>query len=103
MSERGLPADREGLEETIKRLLDERGPDKTICPSEAARAVGGAGWRDLMPDAREAAARMAGRGELVVTQRGERVDALKARGPIRLGRAKRSDAAGGGDGTEQQH
>ena len=43
------------LEDAITRLLDERGPDKTICPSEAARAVGGSGWRDLMPDARKAA------------------------------------------------
>jgi hypothetical protein len=59
----------------------------TICPSEAARAVGGDDWRDLMPAAREAAARLADRGEIEVTQRGERVDALAARGPIRLGRA----------------
>jgi Protein of unknown function (DUF3253) len=74
------------LEDAISRLLEERGPDKTICPSEAARAVGGERWRDLMPGAREAAARMANRGELVVTQRGEPVDPLAARGPIRLAR-----------------
>jgi hypothetical protein len=75
-----------GLEGAIAALLDQRTPGKTICPSEAARAVGGKEWRNLMPDAREAAARMAGRGEVVVTQRGLVVDARSARGPIRIGR-----------------
>jgi hypothetical protein len=77
----------EPLERAILDLLAERDAGKTICPSEAARAVGGDDWRDLMPTAREAAARLAGRGEIEVTQRGEPVDALTARGPIRLRRA----------------
>jgi hypothetical protein len=72
------------LEQAIADLLAQRGDGKTICPSEAARAVGGGDWRELMPAAREAAARMAGRGELVVTQKGEQVDPLTVRGPIRL-------------------
>ncbi len=38
-----------------------------------------------MPDVRDAAAVLAERGELVVTQRGREVDARTARGPIRLG------------------
>jgi hypothetical protein len=74
------------IERSIGQLLDQRAEGTTICPSEAARAVGGKEWRDLMPDAREAAARMADRGEVVVTQKGQEVDALKARGPIRIGR-----------------
>ena len=74
------------LETAIAQLLDERAPGKTICPSEAARAVGGKEWRDAMPAAREAAARMAERGEVVVTQNGQEVHAQKARGPIRIGR-----------------
>ena len=74
------------LEAAIDALLDKRGDGKTICPSEAARAVGGQEWRDLMPTAREAAARMAGRGDVVVTQKGRPVDALTARGPIRIAR-----------------
>ena len=75
------------LEASIRELLAQRGDGKTICPSEAARAVGGEEWRVLMPDARAAAARLAAAGEIEVTQRGEPVDALAARGPIRLGRA----------------
>jgi hypothetical protein len=75
----------DALEQTIVDLLADRDEGKTICPSEAARAVGGDDWRELMPAAREAAARLAGRGAIEVTQRGEPVDALTARGPIRLG------------------
>lgn len=75
-----------GLEGAIAELLTQRDEGKTICPSEAARAIGGKEWRDLMPDAREAAARMADRGEVVVTQRGLVVDARSARGPIRIAR-----------------
>ena len=77
------------LEQAIGDLLDRRAAGKTICPSEAARAVGGNEWRELMPAAREAAARMADRGEVVVTQKGTPVDALQARGPIRIARAAR--------------
>ena len=77
----------DGLEDAIADLLRRRGEGKTICPSEAARAVGGRGWRDLMPAAREAAARMANRGEVTVTQKGVEVEATKAKGPIRIGRA----------------
>ena len=43
------------LRDAILRLADERGPSKTICPSDAARAIGGDEWRDLMPDERETA------------------------------------------------
>ena len=75
---------RQTLEEAILALLAERQEGKTICPSEAARAVGGSGWRDQMPLAREAAAALAVQGRIDVLQRGEPVDALTARGPIRL-------------------
>ena len=81
-----MTGDGDRLESAITRLLDERAAGRTICPSEAARAVGDEHWRALMPAAREAAARMADRGEVVVTQKGSEVNALQARGPIRIGR-----------------
>jgi hypothetical protein len=74
------------LESTILDLIEQRDEGKTICPSEAARAVGGRDWRALMPAAREAAARLADAGRIHVTQKGSEVDARSARGPIRLGR-----------------
>ena len=76
------------LEEAIGRLLDQRRPEVSICPSEAARAVDPEGWRDLMPAARAAAGRLAAAGEAEVTQRGEVVDVATARGPVRVRRRR---------------
>ncbi|MEM8665775.1 MAG: DUF3253 domain-containing protein [Pseudomonadota bacterium] len=59
---------------------------KTVCPSEIARALASeeAAWRALMPQVRTHAATLAAAGRLRVTQKGRAVDALTARGPIRL-------------------
>ena len=74
-----------GTEDLIRSLLAQRGPGKTICPSEVARALAGAGdFRPLMAHVRDVAASMADRGELEVTQRGMVVDVRAARGPVRL-------------------
>ncbi len=80
------PDDR--LVAAIRELLDVRGESKTICPSEAARAVGGEQWRDLMQPARDAAQRLVDGGEVEVTQRGEVVDLATVRGPVRIRRAR---------------
>lgn len=70
----------------IIELLDRRAPGKTICPSDAARALAGANFRPLMDAARAAAAELVAEGQIEVTQRGEVVDIAQARGPIRLRR-----------------
>lgn len=73
------------IETTILRLLHVRDPGKTICPSDAARALAGDGdFRPLMQPVRARARVMVKRGELEITQRGEVVDPAAARGPIRL-------------------
>ncbi|WP_233201774.1 DUF3253 domain-containing protein [Cryobacterium sp. Y11] len=72
------------LEATIVTLLQARAHDCTICPSDAARAIGGEEWRDLMEPARRAARRMVARGELQITQGGVVVDPSTAKGTIRL-------------------
>lgn len=76
------------MSKTILQLLEERGAGKTICPSEAARAVAGSetrsAWEPLMDEAREAAFSLADDGQIVVTQKGRVVDGRTARGPIRL-------------------
>ena len=77
------PAD---IEAAIAALLARRAPGRTICPSEAARALDADGWRARMEAVRAVAFAMADRGELEVTQRGEVVDGRTARGPIRLRR-----------------
>ena len=71
----------------MRDLLAARRPGASICPSEVARAVGGPAWRALLPAVRAAAARLAARGQLEVTQRGQVVDVAGAVGPVRLRRA----------------
>lgn len=72
-------------EAAIRDLLARRERGKTICPSEAARALGGDdAFRPLMPLVRSAARTMVARGELEVTQSGQVVDMDLARGAIRL-------------------
>ena len=74
------------LEEAILDLLDARAASATICPSEAARAVGGEDWRDLMEPARQAARRLVARDMVEITQGGRVVDPSTAKGPIRIRR-----------------
>jgi len=82
-------------ERTILDLLARRDPGKTICPSDAARALGGdEGFRPLMPLVREAAGALVSAGRLEVTQRGEPVDLATARGAIRLRLRRRSPPEG---------
>lgn len=82
------------IRRTILELLERRGPDKTICPSDAARAIDAAGFRRLMPSVRDTAQTMVQEGTIVVTQHGETVDLRTARGPVRLKLLKRrSDGA----------
>jgi uncharacterized protein DUF3253 len=77
------------LEATILSLLDQRAPTSTICPSDAARAVGTKdGWRDLMEPARQAAGRLVRSGKVEITQGGEVVDLATATGPIRIRRVR---------------
>lgn len=76
-------------EAAIVDLIAARGPDKTICPSEAARALAGKGdFRPYMEPVRDAAAHLAEQGRIDVTQKGRQVTIGEARGPIRLGQPK---------------
>jgi len=75
------------LEAAILRLLGERGAGKTICPSEAARAVAGEereAWEGLMEPARAAGRRLVAEGKIVITQGGRVVEGSTAKGAIRL-------------------
>lgn len=76
----------EALESAILELLDARAADATICPSEAARSVGGDEWRDLMEPARRAARRLVAADAVTITQGGRPVDPSTAKGPIRIRR-----------------
>lgn len=90
LGERGEPwwepteaGQKDRLAAAIRALLRQR-EGATICPSDAARIVGGDTWRDLMDLARQVAAELSEERQTRITQKGEVVDA-DARGPIRLG------------------
>jgi hypothetical protein len=69
----------------ILALARHRGPASSICPSDAARAVGGDGWRELSAQSRAIALELADDGEVEITQRGAVVDPNRSlRGPIRI-------------------
>ncbi|MFP5313320.1 MAG: DUF3253 domain-containing protein [Actinomycetes bacterium] len=76
------------LEAKILELLAARAATSTICPSDAARAVGGDNWRHLMEPARQAARRLVDAGQVHITQGGSVVDPATARGPIRIRKAR---------------
>ena len=75
-------------ERLILALVQARGPDKTICPSEAARALaGGRGkpddWREEMDRVHTASRRLASAGEVRLTQGG--VEVVHPTGAYRIG------------------
>ncbi|GJD36227.1 DUF3253 domain-containing protein [Methylobacterium aerolatum] len=75
------------IEETMLRLVAERGAGKTICPSEVARALGGAhpdGWGPLMQPVRRVAVRLAHEGRVAILRKGRPVDPDDFRGVYRL-------------------
>lgn len=71
------------LTASIRCLLQSRAEGKTICPSEAARVVGGEHWRGIMPQTVKTAWELENTGWLQVTQQGERVN-QPTTGAIRL-------------------
>jgi len=71
------------IEHAILDLLAQRGEGKTICPSDAARALSN-DFRPLMDPVRRVARELVERGAIEVTQKGRVVDLDAARGPIRF-------------------
>ena len=80
----------------ILHLVDARGPDKSICPSEAARALaeakGAAGdeWQSLLGDVRQAAVSLAQAGRIEILRKGKQIDPVSMRGVVRL-RVRRAE------------
>ena len=91
MNERAPPPSDATLEDTILTLVEARGAGKTICPSEAARELGGPhpdGWGPLMVPLRRAAVRLAAQGRITIYRKGKAVDPASFKGVYRLGMPK---------------
>ncbi|MEO0981376.1 MAG: DUF3253 domain-containing protein [Pseudomonadota bacterium] len=69
----------------ILELIAARGAGKTICPTEAAKAVSEAKWRALLPHVRAEAVRLAQAGALAIYRKGKPVDPERFKGVYRLG------------------
>ena len=76
-------------EQAILSLVRERRPDKTICPSEAARVLGGSphpdSWSGFMHPVRQAAIMLAEQGFVVIYRKGKPVDPRNFKGVYRIG------------------
>jgi hypothetical protein len=77
------------LRAAILALAQHRAPTSTICPSDAARAVGGDDWRELTTQSRDIAIGLARAGDVQILQGGVvRDPERQLRGPIRIRAAK---------------
>jgi hypothetical protein len=86
MPDSPIPVER--LEAALLSLVSARGVGGTICPSEAARAVGGNhsdGWGPLMQPVRRIAVRLARLGRIVIYRKGRPVDPDNFKGVYRIG------------------
>jgi hypothetical protein len=76
------------IEASILELTAARGPDKSICPSEVARALHPGpqadGWQSLLTPVRKAAIRLADAGRIDILRKGRPVPPSDVRGVIRL-------------------
>jgi len=77
----------ERIRECLVELLAQRGPGRSICPSEAAHLLAariGWRWQDLMRPVRTVAAVLVELGQVEAIQHESVVDIREVRGPIRL-------------------
>lgn len=75
------------LRAAILDLLARRDAGKSICPSEAARALAGTDekqWRQMMKPLRSVAVEMARSGEIEIRRKGKTVNPEDFRGVYRL-------------------
>ncbi len=88
MTKSAATSDPQAIEAAILALVADRGCDKTICPSDAARSLGGShpdDWGPLMIPVRRVAVRLAHEGRVVIYRKGKPVDPDDFKGVYRIG------------------
>jgi hypothetical protein len=79
------------LAATVLALCAASPPNRTICPTDVAKAYaeargeGPLGWRSHLQEVRRAAVALASEGRLVIYRKGKPVDPNEFRGVYRLG------------------
>ena len=69
---------------TILEMAQQRGHEKSLCPSEVARYLSPDDWRPLMALVRAVAFELASQSLVRITQKGVVVDPGTVKGPIRI-------------------
>jgi hypothetical protein len=69
---------------TILATTQQRGPEKSTCPSEIARMLFPDDWRKHMTAVVEAAIDLHHQGKVMITQKGVAIDVNHIKGPIRI-------------------
>ena len=77
------------IEATILALTAQRGPAKSICPSEVARALR-PDWQSLLGEVRRVACRLAVAGQIDILRKGHVIAPVGVKGVIRLRAAQPS-------------
>ena len=72
------------VEDAILTLAAERGAQKSLCPSEAARRLAPEDWRSRMKEVRAAAIELAKQGRIHILRKGKPVDPDHFKGVYRL-------------------
>ncbi|MCA3369251.1 MAG: DUF3253 domain-containing protein [Roseomonas sp.] len=74
----------EAITATMLRIAAERGPEKSMCPTDVARAVSAENWRPLLGAVRKVAADLARDGKIEILRKGKPISPDEIKGVIRL-------------------
>ena len=74
----------EAITDALLRIAAERGPEKSLCPTDVARAVSAENWRPLLGSVRKVAADLARQGKIEILRKGKPINPDDMRGVIRL-------------------
>jgi hypothetical protein len=74
----------EAITDALLRIAAERGPEKSLCPTDVARAVSAENWRPLLGAVRKVAVDLARQGKIEILRKGKPINPDDMRGVIRL-------------------
>lgn len=81
------------IDAALLALLRSRGPDRSICPSDVARIIGGPSWRARLPAVRACAVSLRDKGELDILRGGQLLTRNLTEGVLRYRLARSRDTA----------
>ncbi len=74
----------EAITTAMLQIAAERGPEKSLCPTDVARAVSAEDWRPLLGAVRKVAADLARQGKIEILRKGKPINPDEMLGVIRF-------------------